>query len=268
MSPVSFPVFGTTVSCVSDQQLARLIEDWAEDREPIGRVVCFSDTHAIVQGYDHAPMQHALATADIVIADGHPIAWIGRTLYGLPVERTCGPDFLELLAQRSSLSGLRHYFFGGEPGVADALAVALQTRFPGLTVVGAESPPMGLSSPEAIKAQLERINSAKPDVVWIGLGAPKQEIWMAEHRHHLAGMTLCGVGAAFDFHTGRIPRAPAWMRHYGFEWAYRWLREPRRLGPRYRNTIRRFVVLLVQQAWTMARTGAFRRGIQPAVERL
>jgi N-acetylglucosaminyldiphosphoundecaprenol N-acetyl-beta-D-mannosaminyltransferase len=259
MSPPSFAVFGTPVSCISDAQLARMIEGWASEPNSAGRVVCFSDAHSIIQGHDHPPMQHALATADIVVPDGYPVAWIGRSLYGLPVERTCGPDFIEYLAERSSTSGLRHYFFGGKPGVADALAKAMQARFPGITIVGAESPPMGPSSPEAIEEQLERINSAGPDVVWIALGAPKQEIWMAKHRDRLPGITLCGVGAAFDFHTGVVPRAPLWMRRHGLEWAYRWSREPKRLGPRYRKTIRRFLVLLAQQAWGMRKTSARHR---------
>ncbi len=268
MSLPSFAVFGTSVFCISDHQLASTIEEWARDRAPNGRVVCFSDTHGIVQGHDHSTVRQALGTADIVVPDGHPIAWIGRTLYRLPAQRTCGPDFLEFLAERSSTSGLRHYFFGGKPGVADALAAIMQTSFPGLIVVGAESPPMGFSSPEATEAQLARINDANPDIVWIGLGAPKQEIWMAEHRHRLPGMTLCGIGAAFDFHTGLVPRAPLWMRHHALEWAYRWYREPRRLGPRYRNTIRRFLVLLVQQAWAMRKAGALRRDVRPSTERL
>lgn len=264
MSPPSFPVFGTPVSCMSDGQLARTIETWAAEQEGAGHVVCFSDAHAIVQGHDHAPMRHALHTADIVVPDGHPVAWVGRKLYGLPAQRTCGPDFLEYLTERSRHSGLRHYFFGGRPGVADALAQAMQARFPGITVVGAESPPMGASSAEEIEAQLERIRCAGPDIVWIGLGAPKQEIWMAEHRHRLTGITLCGIGAAFDFHTGLVPRAPVWMRHHGLEWAYRWFREPRRLGPRYRHTIRRFLVLLARQAWTMRKAGAPRQNPSPS----
>jgi N-acetylglucosaminyldiphosphoundecaprenol N-acetyl-beta-D-mannosaminyltransferase len=231
-------------------------------------VVCFSDAHSVIQGHDHSPMRHALATADIVVPDGYPVAWIGRKLYGLPAQQTCGPDFLEYLAERSSHSGLRHYFFGGKPGVADALAAAMRARFPHITIVGAESPPMGTSSPAETEAQLRRINSAKPDVVWIGLGAPKQEIWMAQNRHRLAGMTLCGVGAAFDFHTGLVPRAPLWMRHHGLEWAYRWFREPKRLGPRYRKTIRRFLVLLAQQAWSMRKAGVLPPQARSSTERV
>ena len=258
MNPQKFDVFGTSVSCISDKDLARCIEHWAASQSDIGHVVCFSDTHGLVKAHDDPSMGQALRTADIVAPDGHPIAWVGRLLYGLSARRLCGPDFLEFLASRSADSGLRHYLFGGKPGVADELAATLQQRHPGIKIVGTDSPPMGISSPQEIEQQLACIIAAKPEVVWIGLGAPKQEIWMAQHRHRLAGMTLCGVGAAFDFHTGRVRRAPAWMQRCGLEWAHRCCSEPRRLAPRYAKTICRFVVLFARQSWRMALSGKLR----------
>lgn len=256
MNSRTFDAFGTEVSCISSGQLAQQIESWARAADRVGHVVCFSDTHGIVQGHDSAPMRHALATADIVVPDGHPVAWLGRVLHAMPARRTCGPDFFDLLSSRSPGTGLKHYLYGGKPGVAAELAAILVTRYPGIRIVGVDSPPMGRSSPAATEEQLARITAAAPDVVWVGLGAPKQEIWMAQHRHRLAGITLCGVGAAFDFHTGRVRRAPSWMSRNGLEWAYRWYSEPQRLGPRYRKTIARFFVLLLGQVWRMAWAGA------------
>ena len=127
---------------------------------------------------------------------------------------------------------------------------------------------MGASSLVEIGEQLDRILTARPDVVWVGLGAPKQEIWMAQHRNRLPGMTLCGVGAAFDFHTGRVQRAPAWMSRRGLEWIYRWYREPKRLGPRYRKTIVRFLVLLAHQVWQMRGPQCFRAKSKPTASRV
>lgn len=111
---------------------------------------------------------------------------------------------------------------------------------------------MGVSTPQQLNEQIDRINAAKPDVVWVGLGAPKQEIWMAQNRHRLPGVTLCGIGAAFDFHTNRVKRVPVWMRNNGLEWAYRAMSEPRRLGSRYAKTIPRFIYLLSWQFFRMA----------------
>lgn len=254
MTNTSYNVFGTEVSTLSALELAERIECWSAAPEGKARVVCFSDTHGIVKGHDDPLMRHALTSADHVAADGHPIAWIGRTLHRLPAQTNNGPDFLRLLTSRSPQSGLRHYLFGGKPGVAEELSRTLQAQFPGIVIAGMDTPPMGASSPAELAKQLQRIKEARPDVVWVCLGAPKQEIWMVEHRHRLPGMTLCGVGAAFDFHTGHVQRAPAWMSRHGVEWAYRYYREPKRLGRRYRQTITRFLLLFAAQAWRMAWT--------------
>lgn len=265
MNLLKFVAFGVEIACTTDVELADRIEGWAGG--DLGHTVCFSDTHAIVKGHDDRAMQHALDSADIVVPDGHPIAWIGRTLHQVPAQRICGPDFFELLASRSPRTGLTHYLFGGKPGVAEQLRDVLMARYPGISIVGFDTPPMGTSTPSQVAEQIDRIIAAKPNVVWIGLGAPKQEIWMAEHRHKLAGITLCGVGAAFDFHTGRVKRAPAWMRRYGLEWAFRAASEPARLGPRYAKTIVRFCVLLLGQIWHMARSGAFSAKAKPVTRR-
>ena len=251
MSGSNFEVFGIPIAGVSGPDLAARIESWAGGSA--GHVVCFSDTHSIVKGHDDAAMGAALAQADLVVPDGHPIAWIGRTLFGLPVQRTCGPDFLDCLAERSQQTGLRHYLFGGRAGVSQELAAVLSKRYPDIAIAGFQSPVFGQATDIEIADQLAQIVAAKPDVVWVGLGAPKQEIWMARHSPQLPGITLCGIGAAFDFHTGRIKRAPVWMQSYALEWLFRCWSEPRRLAPRYLRTAPRFVVLLMQQAWALKR---------------
>ncbi len=253
-----FKALGVDIAVTSLEDIARRIESWAGGTEE--HVVCFSDVHGVVKGHDDAAMKEALVSADIVSPDGHPVAWVGRALYGLPAKRACGPDFLDFLASRSPSSGLKHYFFGGKPGVAEELADVLRKKYPGIQIVGTDTPPMGVSTPEQLDEQLNRILAAKPDVVWVGLGAPKQEIWMSKNRHRLPGITLCGIGAAFDFHTNRVKRAPLWMREHSLEWLYRAFSEPKRLGTRYLKTIPRFLFLLSRQAVQMAFKGNLRRG--------
>ncbi|SFV28514.1 N-acetylglucosaminyldiphosphoundecaprenol N-acetyl-beta-D-mannosaminyltransferase [Devosia crocina] len=254
--PSAFSLFGIPVAVTSLQDLASRIESWRGSSRT--HVVCFSDAHGLVRGHDEPGMAEALTQADIVAPDGQPLVWAGRLLFGVAAERVAGPDFLAYLASRSAGTGLRHYFFGGRPGVAELLAARLLVRYPGIEIVGTDARPMGISTPAETAAQLARINAARPDIVWIGLGAPKQEIWMHRHRDQLPGLTLCGVGAAFDFHAGLKPRAPRWMREHGLEWLFRALSEPRRLGPRYAVVIPRFIFLLLRQALAMRRSGAMR----------
>jgi N-acetylglucosaminyldiphosphoundecaprenol N-acetyl-beta-D-mannosaminyltransferase len=130
-------------------------------------------------------------------------------------------------------NGYRHFFLGGAPGVAADLAARFAARFPGLQVAGHWSPPFRPLTAGEDAEMVSQLNAAKPDVIWVGLGAPKQERWMFEHRDLLSAPVLVGVGAAFDFHTGRVAQAPVWMREHGLEWLFRLSREPRRLWRRY-----------------------------------
>jgi N-acetylglucosaminyldiphosphoundecaprenol N-acetyl-beta-D-mannosaminyltransferase len=128
---------------------------------------------------------------------------------------------------------LRHFFYGGAPGVAEELARRLSDRFPGMILAGTDSPPFGPLPPEEPAESLRKIRDARPDVLWVGLGTPKQERWMSARRAALRVPLLVGVGAAFDIHAGRLAQAPAWMREHGMEWFHRLLAEPRRLWKRY-----------------------------------
>jgi len=129
--------------------------------------------------------------------------------------------------------GYRHYFYGAAPGVAEKLAASLQERFPGLTVVGIESPPFRELSPVEDQEMVERIRSTRPYIVWVGIGSPRQERWMSDHLERLDVPVLVGVGAAFDFLSGNKPQAPRWVQRSGLEWLFRLVNEPRRLWKRY-----------------------------------
>jgi N-acetylglucosaminyldiphosphoundecaprenol N-acetyl-beta-D-mannosaminyltransferase len=144
--------------------------------------------------------------------------------------------------------GYRHYLYGGAPGTAELLAAKMKERFPGLQIVGLASPPFRPLSNAEDAAAVAAINETHADCVWVGLGAPKQDVWVAEHRERLSCALVLAVGAAFDFHAGRKPRAPQWMQRSGTEWIFRFLTEPRRLGPRYLVTSVKFAGLLAAVA--------------------
>jgi N-acetylglucosaminyldiphosphoundecaprenol N-acetyl-beta-D-mannosaminyltransferase len=191
---------------------------------------------------------NALRNADMILPDGAPVAWIMRLRGAEISQRVCGPDIMLALCERSVSEGWRHYFYGGTEGTAEALGRAMQKKYPGLKIAGFDCPPFRSLTSIEIEASIDRINAAKPDLVWIGLGCPKQELWMAEHRSRINGAVLLGVGAAFDFHSGRVQRAPVWMRTYGLEWLHRLISEPTRLWRRYLIAAPRFCVASLTEA--------------------
>ena len=205
----------------------------------------FATAHSLVEAHDNQALRAAFS-AGVVEPDGMPLVWLGRQA-GVHVERVCGPDFMPALMAAGIALGRTHYFYGGASGVAIALAENMARRFPGLRVVGTESPPFRPLAASEDAQMVERINAAAPDYVWVGLGAPKQDLWVAEHRPALKAPVLLAVGAAFDFHAGTRRRAPAWMQRSGTEWMYRLLSEPRRLAGRYTRTNARFLRLVLRE---------------------
>lgn len=240
----TYDVLGVPVSVTTPEAMADAIERWSED--DIGRFVCIRDVASLMVIRDDPAISGLHARAAAVTPDGAPIALIGKRR-GLPVERTCGPDLLELVCSRSPQSGLRHFFYGGKEGVAERLAEVMQQRFPGLEVAGWASPPFGDVPHEVDVQQTEMLRDSGADVVWVGMSSPRQDVWMSEHVDRLP-QTLIGVGAAFDFHTGEVKRAPQFMRDNMLEWAYRLYSEPRRLWRRYLIQAPRFVMLVVRDA--------------------
>lgn len=208
----------------------------------------FATAHTLVEAQRNPQLRDAL-TSGLVEPDGMPLVWLGRRA-GVRVERVCGPDFMPAMLEYGIGAGRRHFFFGGAPGVPEALAARMAARYPGLRVAGTLSPPFSaLSALSAGEAQrvADRINAAEPDYVWVGLGTPKQDLWVAANRSRLNASALLAVGAAFDFHAGRRRRAPRWMQRSGTEWIYRLATEPRRLAGRYTGTNARFVRLVAQE---------------------
>ena len=240
---VRFDVLGVPVDALDLPTAVRRIVGWAGDR--VGRYVCVRDVHGVMRARDDATLMAIHHDADMVTPDGMPLVRIGRRR-GYRVSQTCGGDLMETLLDEGRAHGLTHYLYGGNDGVADELAAKLVARFPGLEIVGTHCPPFRALSDEEMRRDAAAIEASGADVVWVGLSTPKQELWMSAMRP-LSSATSIGVGAAFDFHAGHVPRAPVWVRKLTLEWAYRVAREPRRLGRRYGVMVPRFLAALAAE---------------------
>jgi N-acetylglucosaminyldiphosphoundecaprenol N-acetyl-beta-D-mannosaminyltransferase len=246
MSPSNFEYRGVPLTAQTLADAARSLLSAAVSKKRVRAHFC--TVHTFVTAQDDASLRAALDSADMVAMDGVPLVWLARRRGFRSAERVCGPDVMLALCDAGRDRGLRHYFLGGAPGVPDSLAASLRVRFPGLSVVGTESPPFRPLTPDEDQAQIDTINAAEPDVLWIGLGSPKQELWAAHHASRLRVPLLLPVGAAFDFHSGRVRRAPRWMQRTGLEWLFRLAMDPRRLLRRYAVTNVRFVTMVARDA--------------------
>jgi N-acetylglucosaminyldiphosphoundecaprenol N-acetyl-beta-D-mannosaminyltransferase len=224
-------VLGIPVDLINMQSAVATIISWARGNE--GHYVCVRDVHGIMQAQRDAELRKIHEDAAMVTPDGMPLVWLSRLRADESVGRVCGSDLVDALCAASVKDGLAHYFYGGKSGVAELMATRLKAKYPGLKVVGTFCPPFGALPPDEDAAILEAISAAKPHVVWVGLSSPKQEYWMRDHVGRIPGATLIGVGAAFDFHTGAVARAPRWMQTAGLEWLHRLFSEPTRLWRRY-----------------------------------
>ncbi|MBI1383831.1 MAG: WecB/TagA/CpsF family glycosyltransferase [Rhizobiales bacterium] len=240
-------ILGVPVSAIDMGLAVATILGWAKRRE--ARYVCVCDVYNVTRAQEDPDHLAALVGADMVTPDGKPLSWVGRLRGNRRIRQVCGPELMPAVCAQSIRDGVSHYFYGGAPGVAENLARGLQTRFPGLQVAGTECPPFRALSEAEKDAVVARIESSGAGIVWVGLGCPKQELWIAEHVERIPGAVLIGVGAAFDFHTGRVKRAPRWMRDAGLEWAFRLASEPRRLWRRYLVYAPRFVFLALRESF-------------------
>jgi N-acetylglucosaminyldiphosphoundecaprenol N-acetyl-beta-D-mannosaminyltransferase len=226
-------ILGVVVSPIAMGDALRAIEGWVAARTPT--YVTVTPAHAVMDAYRDPDLRRIFNAAGLTTPDGMAIVWLLRLRGHRKVGRVYGPDLLLEVCRAGLEKGYRHYLFGGEAGVAEALGRKLIERYPGLQVVGTWSPAFDPATDPEDRASVERINGARPDIVWVGLGTPKQERWMAAHLGVVAAPVMVGVGAAFDFLSGRKPQAPRWMQRIGMEWFFRLASEPRRLWPRYRQ---------------------------------
>ncbi len=244
-------ILGVGISAITMTQGLDKIEEWTALRQC--HYVCITGVHGVMESQRDGILRQIHNTAGLVTPDGMPLVWLSRFKGFRHVQRVYGPDLMLAFCERSAAKGYRHYLYGGAEGVTEQLAVSLQRRFPGLQIVGTYSPPFRPLSKEEDDQVVHRINAANPDIVWVGLSTPKQELWMASHVGRLTAPVLIGVGAAFDFHAGRKKQAPRWMQKNGLEWLFRLVTEPRRLWKRYLVNNPLFVALVVAQALGLKR---------------
>jgi N-acetylglucosaminyldiphosphoundecaprenol N-acetyl-beta-D-mannosaminyltransferase len=242
------------VDCVTREGALRAIAELVADKE--GGAVFTPNVDHVVLAEEDERMRRAYERVSLSLADGMPLVWASR-LVGTPVpEKVSGSDLVPALLERAAQLGWRVYLLGGGPGVAALAREKLREQLPRLEVVGVDAPRIdgdgGSADREAI---LARIRAASPDVVLVGLGAPKQEIWIDTVRDELRPAVFLGIGASLDFVAGTLPRAPQWVSQLGLEWAFRLSREPRRLWRRYLLRDPKFVAVLGRQMWNRRASG-------------
>jgi N-acetylglucosaminyldiphosphoundecaprenol N-acetyl-beta-D-mannosaminyltransferase len=246
VSPVSkVNILGVGISPINQDFALQQISTWIDngDRQYIS--VC--NVHTIMECQKDLSVRRAVNGAGMATPDGMPLVWLAGWESDQPVERVYGPDLMLAICEHSLDHGYKHFFLGGADGVPELLAAELKHRFPGLQIAGGYSPPFRNLTKQEETSIIDLINQADPDLIWIGLGTPKQDLWMAKHRRKLNASIMIAVGAAFDFHTKRIPQAPAWMQRSSLEWLYRLIQEPHRLWYRYLVYNPLFVLKVIEQ---------------------
>ncbi len=206
-----------------------------------GDYVCVSNVHTTVSAYEDPHYRRIQNGGILAIPDGGPLSTVGRRRGYINMRRTTGPDLMDEIFRVSLERGYRHYFLGSTEETLKKLRLELEQRYPGLQITGMCSPPFRELSKQEDDAIVCSINRSHADFVWVGLGAPKQEKWMAGHQGRIESLMI-GVGAGFDYFSGNIKRAPSWMQRLNLEWLYRLLQEPRRLFKRYAHTNSKFII--------------------------
>lgn len=228
-----------------DDALAR-IRGWARAHE--SRYVCISNTHSVVSAQTEPGFDLVLEGADMATPDGAPVACLMRRLGVRDQERINGPDLMWRYCEAAAQRGESIYLYGSTEATLARLQAVLAQRLPALRVAGAQAPPFRPLTPQEDAEAVSAINASGAGTVWVSLGCPKQERWMAEHRGRVQAVMI-GVGAAFDYHAGTIARAPLWMQQHGLEWLHRLWSEPRRLWRRYLVTSTLFLIGAARQLW-------------------
>jgi N-acetylglucosaminyldiphosphoundecaprenol N-acetyl-beta-D-mannosaminyltransferase len=234
------PIIGSRIDSTSYETASQQIVSWAKAGE--SRYVCAANVHLLMEAHDSSAYHDIIKTADLVTPDGMPLVWLMRLKGERDQQRVYGPTLMLHVLEAASREKLSVGFYGGKAEVLKMLIEKMQARYGSLNVAFSFSPPFRAMSPEEDAEIVEKINQSGTRILFVGLGCPKQEIWMAEHRGKVNAVML-GVGAAFDFHAGTKSQAPMWMQKTGLEWFFRLITEPRRLWRRYLYHNPRFLFL-------------------------
>jgi len=232
-------VLGVGISALNLESAKKTILERLQRREK--GYICVTGVHGVIEAQDDSKFRNILNQSFLTTPDGMPMVWISWLQKHHEVDRVYGPDLMLEMAQATQDGKYTHFLYGGRPGIAGLLQKRLEERYPGIRIVGSYTPPFGPLSPEQEGELQERFRQLKPDVTWVGLSTPKQERFMSDYLPKLDTTVMCGVGAAFDFHSKVVKQAPRWIQRSGFEWLYRTFQEPRRLFFRYLRNNTRFL---------------------------
>ena len=231
-------ILGVNIAVTNMAQTVQYIENNLEELG--GKYICVSNVHTTVMAHDNPAYRNVQNSAAIALPDGKPLSVVSRKRGYTEAERVTGPDLMGELFAREN--GLKHFFYGDKEETLQILQQKLKEKYPDIQIAGMISPPFRSLSQEEEKAYIQQINDSGADIIWIGLGAPKQENWMYEHQGMFQGV-MVGVGAGFSYHAGLIKRAPEWMQKMSLEWLYRLMQDPVRLFKRYFTTNLKFLLL-------------------------
>ena len=231
-------IMGVNIAAINMEWLLDYLNKNIQDLK--GDYICVSNVHTTVTSYEDSSYCAVQNGGLMAIPDGGPLSSVGRKRGHEKMARTTGPSLMGEVFQISAEKGYRHYFYGSTEKTLKLLEEKLKENYPGMQIAGMYSPPFRPLTEEEDKKIIEKINETNPDFVWIGLGAPKQEKWMAAHQGQIDGLML-GVGAGFDYYAGNIDRAPEWMQKHNLEWLYRLIQDPKRLFKRYLVTNTKFI---------------------------
>ena len=257
MLPAKQFVVSANISKTSYGEVVELCRKWAEARaanpDTAGHYICVTSVHGIIMARDEPGFAEILNNADIATPDGMPVVWALRSFGNKEQQRVYGPTLMLHLCRSAAEHGHRLFLYGGRPEVLPLLEQRLTEQFPALKIVGRYSPPFRPLTPQEDEQMQQSVRESKADILFVGISTPKQERWMFEHRNAFPGVTMLGVGAAFDFHAGCTPQAPPWMQKRGLEWLFRLGAEPKRLWRRYLFTTPRFLPLWLGQKLKLVR---------------
>lgn len=226
-----FNILKTQISAIDMDDACSLVEEALRCRQKI--YVCVCPVSTIMECKKDERVLLSVNSADLATPDGMAVVWIGKALGHKNIRRVYGPELMQEVCGISGKSKYKNYLYGSSPDVLNKLKMRLEERYPGLVINGSFSPPFRQLTREEDEKIIDEINRSNPDIVWVGLGSPKQDLWMYEHRARINAPVMVGVGAAFDFLAGVKPQAPRWIRDNGFEWLFRLITEPKRLWRRY-----------------------------------
>ncbi len=242
--PERADIVGSQISMTSYAEVLDLVADRPADRS---LTFFFCNVHSVMTAREDATLAAAIARVDVATPDGMPLVWALRKTANPDQERVYGPDLMELALPHGVELGWKHYLFGATDETLDLLVEAAETLAPGVQIVGRNAPPFRPLTDDEQQAVLDDVRASGADILWVGLGMPKQELWVDRIREELPGVAIMAVGAAFDLLSGNVPQAPDWIQERGLEWAYRLKQEPKRLWKRYAKTNPAFVAALAKQ---------------------